>query len=83
MADGREIRVTGPGAVSVNVNGGDAQVNVAQQALTVSKTKLMLDGKELGDIPPQTKKLEVMVEKDMLSIKGDGKEIARAKIEER
>lgn len=82
FAEGREIRVSAPGSVAVNVNGSSAEVKVAGQSLTVGRTKLTLDGKELGDVPPDTKKVEVTLEKDMLSIKGDGKEIARAKVAE-
>ncbi len=82
-AEGREIRVTAGGAVSVNVNGATAEVRLGGQTLLVEKTKLVLDGQMLGEVPQNTRKIEVQVdEKDMLSVKGDGKELARAKMQQ-
>ena len=78
--NGREIRVTASGHVSVNTNDAGAVVDLGGQSLTVSQSKLTLDGNDLGNIPPQTKRLEVTVTDDMLSVMGDGKEIARAKM---
>jgi hypothetical protein len=81
FADGREIRVTSAGTVSVNVNGSTAEVRLGRQLLIVQKTRLLLDGKPLGEVPLKTQKIEVQVDdNDMLSVKGDGKELARAKI---
>lgn len=80
VADGREISVTAPGAVSVNVTDGEAQVNVAQHILTVGKTKLTWDGKDLGNIPAGVKKIKIVEKQGMLSIKGDGKEFAKVKL---
>lgn len=79
-ANGRQIQVSAVEPASVNVSGANAEVKVAGQTLLVEKSKLILDGKTLGDMPPETKKVEVTVKEGMLSVIGDGKELARAKL---
>lgn len=80
-ADGREIRVTASGSVSVNVNGTAADIAIGGQSLTIAKTQLLLDGQPLAEFPAATKKIELHLDDtDMLSIKGDGKEVSRVKM---
>lgn len=79
-ANGRQIQVIASESASVNVNGSNAEVKVGGQTLLVEKSKLSLDGQPLGNLPPETKKVEVSVKEGMLSVVGDGKEFARAKL---
>ncbi|MGV3658891.1 MAG: hypothetical protein ACO1TE_01865 [Prosthecobacter sp.] len=79
--DGREIRVTAAGSVSVNANDSAAEIVIGGRSLTVAKTQLLLDGKQVGELPAGTKKVEVRLEdQHMLSIKGDGKEVIHVKM---
>ncbi|MGV3660786.1 MAG: hypothetical protein ACO1TE_11400 [Prosthecobacter sp.] len=81
LVGGREVSVTAADtAASINVVGPTAEVKVGAQMLMVEKTQLVLDGKPLAELPPETKKVEILLAKGMLSIKGDGKEVARAKV---
>lgn len=80
-AEGREIRVTAAGSVSVSANGPAANIDIAGQTLTVAKTELLLHGRTLAQYPSDTKKIEVHLDaQDMLSVKGDGKEVTRVKM---
>lgn len=81
LVAGREVTVTAPDtSASINVVGPTAEVRVGPQLLVVEKSQMTLDGQPLGQLPPDTKKIEVILGKGMLSVKGDGKEIARAKV---
>lgn len=80
IADGREIRVSAVEAVSVNVNGGEAQVKIGNQMLVVEKARLVLDGKAIGDLPPGSRKVEIAVKEGVLSVKSDGKAVAKSKL---
>lgn len=80
-ADGREIRVSAAGSTSVNVNGPDAAITIGGQSLTMTKTKLLLNGQPLAELPAKTKKVELYLDDtDMLTVKGDGKEVTRVKM---
>lgn len=80
-ADGREIRVSAAGSTSVNVNGPDAAITIGGQSLTMTKTKLLLEGQPLAELPITTKKIELYLDDtDMLTVKGDGKEVTRVKM---
>lgn len=81
LVGGREVSVTAPDtAASINVVGPTAEVKVGPQMILVEKNQIMLDGQPLSELPPDTKKVEIILGKGMLSIKGDGKEVARAKV---
>lgn len=79
-ADGREIRVTARGAVSVNSNGGEARVSIGPKTLVVGRTQLTLDGKKLGEISSDAKTIDMVEDQGMLSVKADGKELAKVKL---
>ncbi|MGV3662224.1 MAG: hypothetical protein ACO1TE_18705 [Prosthecobacter sp.] len=81
FADGREIRVSSAGSVSLNVNGSTAKIAIGGQSVTVERSRLLLDGRALGDVPPETRKVEVSMVKGMLFIRGDGRELARARMD--
>lgn len=81
MVAGREIRVTAPGTTpTINVIGPRAEVRVGPHLVVVEKDQLTLDGKALGQLPPDTHKVEVIMSKGTLSVKADGKEAAQAKV---
>jgi hypothetical protein len=77
FADGREIQVRAVDAVTVNVNGANAEIKIGNQMLVVQKTKLMLDGKALADMPAKAKKVDVEVKDRTLSVRADGKELTK------
>lgn len=81
MAGGREIRVTALGKVTVDVKDDKATVRLDQHVLEVEKARLVLDGNEQGALPAASKKVEIGVQEEMLTVKADGKEVLRAKLE--
>lgn len=80
FVDGREIRVKSVSGVSINVNGGNAEVKLGAQMLVIEKAKVVLDGKALANLPPASKKVEVDIKEGMLSVKADGKEVTHTKV---
>lgn len=81
VVGGREVSVTAPDtAATINVTGPRAEVRVGPQLLVVERNQLTLDGKPLGELPADTRKVEVVLAKGTLSVKADGKEVARAKV---
>lgn len=81
LVGGREVSVTAPDtSASINVVGPTAEVKVGPQMILVEKNQITLDGQPLSELPADTKKVEISLGKGMLSIKGDGKEVARAKV---
>lgn len=82
IAAGREIRVTARGSVSVHSNGGQARVSIGPKTLIVGRTKLMLDGEKLGEISSDAKRIDMVEDQGMLSVKADGKELAKVKLGE-
>ncbi|MES2596319.1 MAG: hypothetical protein V4662_13325 [Verrucomicrobiota bacterium] len=81
FAEGREIRVSSAGSATVNVNGSTAEVKLGTQTLSIEKGRVLLDGKPLTNLPEATKKVQVDVKEGMLSIRGDGKEVTRSKLQ--
>jgi hypothetical protein len=77
-ADGREIRVRSAGSTSVNVNGGAAEVKLDKQTLLIEKTRVVLDGKEIGALPPTAKDVLVEVNEGLLTVKSGGKQVAKS-----
>jgi hypothetical protein len=75
FADGREIRVRAIGSVTVNTNGATAEVKLGDQMLLVEKSKLLLDGQPLADLPAEAKKVDVEVTDGRLVVKADGKRV--------
>lgn len=81
LVGGREVSVTAPEtSATINVVGPTAEVRMGPQLLVLESTQMTLDGQPLGQVPPDTKKIEINFGKGMLSVKGDGKELARAKV---
>lgn len=81
IAGGREISVTAADtSASIHVVGPNAEVKMGPQLLVVEKSQIILDGQPLAALPPETQKVEVSLDRSMLSVKGDGKELARAKV---
>ena len=79
VVSGLEVRVTAPGTTaSVEAVGPTAEVRVGTRLLVVEKPHLTLDGKPLGNLPPNARKVEVVLDKGALIVKADGKEAARA-----
>ena len=81
-AEGREIQAVSPGAVSINTSGAAATVNLGKHVLKVGKDHLQLDEQMPSNIPAETKKVEINVAEEMLTVKADGKEVLRAKLED-
>jgi hypothetical protein len=81
MAGDREINVRALGAVSVNVAGADAKVKINKHVLDVQKGRLVFDDKDAAQLDPNIKKVDVSVQDEMLSVKGDGKEVFRVKLD--
>jgi hypothetical protein len=83
IVGGREVSVTAPDTTAtVNVAGPNAEVRVGTRLLIVEKNQLTLDGKPLGPLPPDTRKVEVVLDKGGLVVKADGKEAARAPLQD-
>lgn len=82
--NGREIRVSAASSVSVNVNDSAAEISVGGRSLSMTKTKLLHEGRPLAEFPAAAKKIEIHLDDtDMLTVKSDGKEAARVKMPER
>lgn len=83
IVGGREVSVTAPDTTAtVNVVGPTAEVRIGTRLLVVEKAQLTLDGKPLGPLPPDSRKVEVVLDKGGLVVKADGKESARAPMQD-
>jgi hypothetical protein len=78
--EGRDVRVVAPGSVSVNVTGAKATVHIDKHLLEIEKERLVLNGQEQGTLPAGSKKIDVSVKDEMLTVTADGKEVLQAKL---
>lgn len=80
VVGGREVSVTAPETTAtINVVGPRAEVVVGLQTIIVEKNQVVVEGKALAEIPAETRKVEVIVNKGSVSVKADGKEVGKAK----
>ncbi len=81
VVGGREVSVTAPDTTAtINVVGPRAEVKAGPQLIVVEKNQIVVDGKALGEIPPDTRKVEITVAKGAVSVKADGKEVGKTPI---
>jgi hypothetical protein len=80
--EGREIRAVAKEPVTINTVGSQATVNIGSHVLVVGKDKLQLDQGMPSSLPEGTKRLEIDVVEEMLTVKADGKEVLRAKMDD-
>jgi len=81
VVEGREIRAVSGEAVSINTSGATATVNLGQHVLKIGKSTLQMDDQMPSEIPAATKTVDIRVVEDMLTVRADGKEVLRAKLE--
>ena len=63
------------GSVTLNTNGPNADVKIGDQMLHIAKSRLLLDGEPLADLPADTRKVDVEVQEGRLLVTVDGKHI--------